>query len=130
MSALQFGDIGAKLVASELKTNTDCVSLWLYGNEITAVGATELSKGLRANTTLRVLDLHNNRLGDAGALELARALRTGTTLRVLNLSGNSIGPNLPPALARHPTLRTLCFETVQATPLVTHEPWTTSSAEV
>ena len=65
-----------------------------------------------------------------GASELARALRAGTSLKVLNLCGNGIGPHLPPALAKHPTLRTLCFESAPIPPLVTHEPWTTSTAQV
>jgi len=57
------GDIGAKLVAAELKDNKDCTSLWLYGNGITHLGAIELAKGLKTNSTLTVLDLHDNRIG-------------------------------------------------------------------
>ena len=130
LNSLQFGDVGAKIVANELKTNTDCVSLWLYGNDITETGAIELAKGLRTNTTLKVLDLHNNKIGNEGARELARVLKLNSTMLTLNLSGNGVGPKLPQALSKHPTLETLCFEVVPPALLVTHAPWTTSHAQM
>ena len=41
------GDMGAKLIGNELKNNTDCISLWIYGNGITTEGAAEIAKGLK-----------------------------------------------------------------------------------
>jgi len=39
------GDMGAKLIGNELKNNTDCISLWIYGNSITLeVGAWQMLK--------------------------------------------------------------------------------------
>eukprot|EP00286_Rhodomonas_abbreviata_P008397 CAMPEP_0181323850 /NCGR_PEP_ID=MMETSP1101-20121128/20024_1 /TAXON_ID=46948 /ORGANISM="Rhodomonas abbreviata, Strain Caron Lab Isolate" /LENGTH=253 /DNA_ID=CAMNT_0023431943 /DNA_START=75 /DNA_END=836 /DNA_ORIENTATION=+ len=124
------GDIGAKLVANELKTNTECESLWLFGNGISHHGAAELAKGLSKNSTLTVLDLHDNKIGNEGARVLAQVLKTNTTLKILNICGNGIGPNLPQALAKHPTMRCLCFEVVTAGPKVSHDPWTTSTDQV
>lgn len=124
------GDNGAKLVGNELKKNTDCLSLWLFGNGITAVGAAELAKGLKHNKTLTVLDLHDNKLGNEGAKVLAQVLKTNTTLKILNLCSNGIGPRLPMALEKHPTLDCLCFEVVTAPPLVPHDPWTTSHTQM
>mmetsp|Transcript_50779 Transcript_50779/g.126410 ORF Transcript_50779/g.126410 Transcript_50779/m.126410 type:complete len:254 (+) Transcript_50779:225-986(+) len=124
------GDIGAKLVAAELKDNKDCTSLWLYGNGITTTGAMELAKGLKTNSTLTVLDLHDNKIGNEGAMALAKVLKANTTLKVLNICANGIGPNLPQALSKHPTLNCLCFEVVTAAPLVDHAPWTTSHTQM
>jgi hypothetical protein len=56
-------------------------------------------------------------------------LRDGTVLRVLNLCCNTLAAPLPPALARHPTLRALAFEAPPPPPLVPHPQWTTSSAQ-
>ncbi|KPI84667.1 hypothetical protein ABL78_6283 [Leptomonas seymouri] len=46
------------------------VSLNLWGNEITDVGAAALARMLRVNNVLQVLDLGNNQLSDVGLLEL------------------------------------------------------------
>mmetsp|Transcript_27058 Transcript_27058/g.52737 ORF Transcript_27058/g.52737 Transcript_27058/m.52737 type:complete len:255 (+) Transcript_27058:24-788(+) len=124
------GDIGAKLVAAELKDNKDCTSLWMYGNGITTAGALELAKGLKTNTTLTVLDLHDNKIGNEGAMALAKVLKTNTTLKTLNICANGVGPQLPQALSKHPTLNCLCFEVVTAAPLVDHDPWTTSADQM
>mmetsp|Transcript_58171 Transcript_58171/g.138467 ORF Transcript_58171/g.138467 Transcript_58171/m.138467 type:complete len:257 (+) Transcript_58171:62-832(+) len=124
------GDIGAKLVGNELKKNTDCLSLWLSGNGITALGAAELAKGLKQNKTLTLLDLHDNKLGNEGAKALAQVLKTNTTLKILNICSSGIGPKLPMALEKHPTLQCLCFEVVTASPLVPHDPWTTSHTQM
>ena len=92
------GDMGAKLIGNELKNNTDCISLWIYGNGITLEGATEIAKGLKVNTTLEVLDLHDNSIGNEGAKVLAQALKQNRTLKRLNICSNGIGPKLPQVL--------------------------------
>jgi len=89
------GDMGAKLIGNELKSNKDCISLWIYGNGITLEGATEIAKGLKENTTLEVLDLHDNSIGNEGAKVLAQALKQNRTLKVLNICSNGVGPKLP-----------------------------------
>ena len=81
--------------AEELKSNKDCISLWIYGNGITLEGATEIAKGLKENTTLEVLDLHDNSIGNEGAKVLAQALKQNRTLKVLNICSNGVGPKLP-----------------------------------
>ena len=89
------GDMGAKLIGNELKSNKDCKSLWIYGNGITLEGATEIEKGLKVNTTLEVLDMHDNNIGNEGAKVLAQALKQNRTLKTLNICNNGIGPKLP-----------------------------------
>mmetsp|Transcript_39176 Transcript_39176/g.123498 ORF Transcript_39176/g.123498 Transcript_39176/m.123498 type:complete len:138 (-) Transcript_39176:660-1073(-) len=91
MHGKNIGNDGAKLVANELKKNTDCLSLWLHNNGIRKEGATELAKALQFNTTLTVLDLHENDIGNEGASSLGKYLKENTTLKKLNLSGNGIG---------------------------------------
>ncbi|EKX45326.1 hypothetical protein GUITHDRAFT_152797, partial [Guillardia theta CCMP2712] len=130
MHGKNIGNDGAKLVANELKKNTDCLSLWLHNNGIRKEGATELAKALQFNTTLTVLDLHENDIGNEGASSLGKYLKENTTLKKLNLSGNGIGPTLPRSLAKHPTLNCLCFEVVTPPSLVLHDPWTTSVSQL
>ena len=124
------GDMGAKIIGNELKSNTDCISLWIYGNGISVEGAAEIAKGLKVNSTLQVLDLHDNNIGNEGAKILAQALKQNRTLKTLNISSNGIGPTLPQALSKHPTLKALCFEVVTAGPLCPHDPWTTSHTQM
>jgi len=120
------GDMGAKLIGNELKNNTDCISLWIYGNGITLEGATEIAKGLKVNTTLEVLDLHDNSIGNEGAKVLAQALKQNRTLKRLNICSNGIGPKLPQVLqGAAPRTRT---RTRMRSPH-TRAPWTCRQAD-
>ena len=100
----KLGDMGAKLIGNELKSNKDCISLWIYGNGITTEGANEIAKGLKVNTTLEVLDMHDNNIGNEGAKILAQALKQNRTLKLLNICSNGIGPKLPMVTSLPPPL--------------------------
>ena len=88
---LGIGDVGAGMLAEELRSNTTLRSVRLNGSQITDVGAGQLADALRTNASVEVLDLGDNSIGEAGATQLADALRTNTSVEVLNLDENSIG---------------------------------------
>jgi hypothetical protein len=112
------GDMGAKLIGNELKTNKDCISLWIYGNGITVEGANEIAKGLKVNTTLEVLDMHDNAIGNEGAKILGQVLKQNTTLKRLNICTNGIGPKLPQVLGAL-NRRLFATTSVHCSPLLT-----------
>jgi len=71
------GDAVVVEMASVMMENmrSQLVTLNLWGNNITDIGASAIATMLRGNTTLRSLDLGGNQIGDAGLLELANVFR-------------------------------------------------------
>ena len=80
------GDTGAQALAESLKINRTLRSLWLQGNNIGAAGAEALGEMLKINSSLKELDLRDNNIGAAGALALAAGLLQNRGLRKLELS--------------------------------------------
>jgi Ran GTPase-activating protein (RanGAP) involved in mRNA processing and transport len=91
LNGSQVTDVGAGQLADALRTNASVEVLDLGDNSIGEAGATQLADALRTNTSVENLDLGSNLIGDAGAAQLADALRTNTSVEVLNLDENSIG---------------------------------------
>ena len=86
------GELGAKVVAEAMATNSVTYELDLEANNIGAAGAEALGEMLKINVTLRLLDLRkNNEIGAAGALALAAGLLQNRGLRRLSLSRGSVG---------------------------------------
>lgn len=81
-------DAHAKLLATELKTNTTLRSLDLSKNQIGPEGALALAEALEVNTSLCALDLSYNQIGEIGAKALLSAKTT--SLRGLILGHNNI----------------------------------------
>ena len=70
------GDAGAKALAESLKTNSSLGTLWLGGNYIGAAGALALAAGLLQNRGLRRLWLSDGCGGDEGRRALEDAEKT------------------------------------------------------
>jgi hypothetical protein len=82
----RIGDVGARVMACALRTNTTLQSLDLSSNAIGAVGAGALCTELRANNaTLTALDLHDNELDGADNAAMREALHGHASLTKLIL---------------------------------------------
>ena len=85
------GDPGAQALAESLKMNRSLGILRLGGNNIGAAGAEALAESLKINSSLKELDLRHNNIGAAGAEALAAGLLQHRGLRRLWLSQASVG---------------------------------------
>ena len=85
------GELGTKVVAEAMATNSVTYYLDLKDNNMGDPGAQALAESLKINTTLRELLLEQNNIGAAGAEALAESLKTNSSLRTLWLGGNNIG---------------------------------------
>ena len=85
------GDPGAEALAESLKINVTLTHLYLDKNNIGAAGAEALGEMLKINATLTELYLGRNNIGAAGALALAAGLLQNRGLRRLELSRGSVG---------------------------------------
>ena len=85
------GELGTKVVAEAMATNSVTYYLDLKDNNMGDPGAQALAESLKINTTLRELLLEQNNIGAAGAEALAETLKTNSSLRTLWLGGNNIG---------------------------------------
>eukprot|EP00435_Cladocopium_sp_Y103_P051607 s276_g16.t1 len=93
------GELGTKVVAEAMATNSVIDRLNLNGNNIGDAGAQALAESLKINLSLKELDLRDNNIGAAGAQALAEALKINATLRYLYLQDNNIGVAGAQALA-------------------------------
>ncbi|CAF3489837.1 unnamed protein product [Rotaria sp. Silwood1] len=71
----QLIDADMKILANELKTNTNCKELILQRNEITSKGAQYLAEMLKVNCTLQLIWLGWNEIGDKGVRSLCEGLQ-------------------------------------------------------
>jgi Ran GTPase-activating protein (RanGAP) involved in mRNA processing and transport len=76
-------DVGAKVIATCLETNSTMTDLDLNGNSIDDVGLVYISRSLEVNKGLTKLDIGCNTYGKEGIRELANALVRNTSLRSL-----------------------------------------------
>ena len=93
------GELGTKVVAEAMTTNSVTYELDLDSNNMGDAGAEALAESLKINTTLEILDLEQNNIGAAGAEALAESLKTNRSLRMLRLGYNEIGAAGAQALA-------------------------------
>ena len=104
---------GVAQVATRLRQNQRCITLYLGRNNIGPDGAKSLSNALghHGNRTLQALYLGGNRLGLDGAQKMADMLIFNTKLALLDLSHNNLGDDGATRIANHihenHTLRTL-----------------------
>ena len=85
------GELGAKVVAEAMATNSVTHDLDLASNNIGNAGAQAVAESLKINNTLIRLYLGHNNIGPAGAEALAESLKINVTLRYLDLKENNIG---------------------------------------
>ena len=86
-----FGEVGTKVVAEAMTTNSVTYELNLDSNNMGDAGAEALAESLKINRSLGTLSLVGNNIGPAGAEALAESLKTNSSLGTLWLSGNNIG---------------------------------------
>ena len=82
---------GALALGGSLKTNRSLRILWLRYNNIGAAGAQAVADSLKTNSSLTSLLLRENNIGAAGAQALGEMLKINVTLRYLDLDHNNIG---------------------------------------
>ena len=93
------GELGAKVVAETMATNSVTYELALGANNIGAAGAEALAESLKTNRSLRILSVRSNNIGNTGAQALAESLKTNRSLRILSVRSNNIGNTGAQALA-------------------------------
>ena len=84
------GDVGLKVAATALKTNTTLTSLNLKCNSLTNKGGKTIADILKSNTTLTSLNLDSNNISVEGGKVIAKALQINATLTSLNLDRNNM----------------------------------------
>ena len=99
LEANNMGDAGAQALAESLKINRSLRILSLWMNNIGAAGAEALGESLKINRSLRILSLQSNNTGAAGAEALGESLKINTTLEDLELDHNNISDAGAEALA-------------------------------
>ena len=85
------GDGGAQALGESLKINVTLRCLQLRENNIGAAGAQALGESLKVSSSLKELGLHYNNIGDAGAEALAESLKINSSLGTLWLDANNMG---------------------------------------
>ncbi|CAF1198629.1 unnamed protein product [Rotaria sp. Silwood1] len=80
----QLIDADMKILANELKTNTNCKELILQRNEITSKGAQYLAEMLKVNCTLQLIWLGWNEIGD----KEVRSLFVSATTKIEKITDN------------------------------------------
>eukprot|EP00435_Cladocopium_sp_Y103_P071696 s1665_g38.t1 len=93
------GELGTKVVAEAMATNSVTSSLYLYSNNIGDAGAQAFAESLKINRSLKNLNLRENNIGAAGAQALGESLKTNHSLEYLDLDDNDIGDAGAQALA-------------------------------
>eukprot|EP00435_Cladocopium_sp_Y103_P045689 s276_g13.t1 len=99
LGANKMGDAGAEVLAESLKINRSLRAIRLWWNNIGASGAQAVAESLKTNGSLAELYLNQNNIGDAGAQALGESLKINVTLRNLGLDKNNIGAAGAQALA-------------------------------
>jgi Ran GTPase-activating protein (RanGAP) involved in mRNA processing and transport len=90
LSAIPFGDDGAKSIASMLTTNCSLMHLGMGGCGIRDDGAAAIAVSLRTNKSLTYLDLRHNPINNSViANELAPMLEINTALKDLSLGDHN-----------------------------------------
>ena len=79
-----------KYICEGLKSDTDCVNLWLKRNPLKPEGIIHIGELLKTNKNIKILDLHNTATFDDGCKYLMESLKSNHTLRHLYLDGNGI----------------------------------------
>eukprot|EP00984_Skeletonema_dohrnii_P024350 scaffold13462_cov105-Skeletonema_dohrnii-CCMP3373.AAC.5 len=94
----RIGDLGAKVVAKALMTNSSLKRLDLGDDagkqpcgRISDEGAKAIAKALTVNTALQEIDLSYNIIESEGGTALAKALKKNKTLLSINLRKNKLG---------------------------------------
>ncbi len=82
---------GIRWVCQGLKTDPDCVNLWLKRNPLRPEGIRHVAELLKSNDKIKILDLHNTAVFDEGVKYLVGGLKENRTLRHLYLDANGIG---------------------------------------
>lgn len=85
LEKMKFGEAGADLLASMLRTNTVCLELGLNECNLKYREAEEIGLALRCNTTLKRLSVARNDLQSQGGEALVSFLEENSTLESLNL---------------------------------------------
>ena len=85
------GELGAKVVAEAMATNSVTYRLDLDRNNMGDPGAQVLAESLKINRSLRILSLQSNNIGAAGAEALGEMFKINVTLTHLYLQQNNIG---------------------------------------
>jgi Ran GTPase-activating protein (RanGAP) involved in mRNA processing and transport len=81
---------GIEWICRGLKSDTDCVNLWLKRNPLKPEGIAHVAELLKTNTYIKILDLHNTAAFDEGTGYLMEGLKSNRTLRHLYLDANGI----------------------------------------
>lgn len=79
-----------KHICEGLKSDTDCVNLWLKRNPLKPEGVAHVAELLKTNQYIKILDLHNTATFDEGTKYLMEGLKFNKTLRHLYLDANGI----------------------------------------
>jgi Ran GTPase-activating protein (RanGAP) involved in mRNA processing and transport len=77
-------------ICQGLKSDTDCVNLWLKRNPLKPEGIAQIAELLKTNKFIKILDLHNTAAFDEGTGYLMEGLKSNQTLRHLYLDANGI----------------------------------------
>ena len=85
------GELGAKVVAEAMATDSVTRSLDLNFSNMGDAGAKALAESLKINRSLRTLSLQSNNIGAAGAEALGEMLKINVNLTHLYLQQNNIG---------------------------------------
>ncbi len=81
---------GIKYICEGLKTDIDCVNLWLKRNPLKSEGIKHIAELLKVNKHIKILDLHNTAVLDEGVKYLVEGLKENRVLRHLYLDANGI----------------------------------------
>ena len=92
-------ELGTKVIAEAMTTNSVTDDLDLNGSNAGDGGAQALGESLKINVTLRCLQLRENNIGAAGAQALGESLKVSSSLKELGLHYNNIGDAGAEALA-------------------------------
>ena len=90
-SCRNLGELGTKIVAELIATNSVTFDLDLEGNNIGTAGAQALGESLKTNRSLKGLHLEENNICASGAQALGEMLKINITLTHLYLGYNNIG---------------------------------------
>ena len=96
LSSSRLRTVGARALASALRTNTRIDEILLSDQDLRDEGMSALALSLGGagrvkRTAVHKLDLRNNNIGDEGATALAELLLTNRSITSINLRDNSIG---------------------------------------
>ena len=110
----QFGDLGAKQLATVLQHNQSIKHLILPHNQLSNFAIAALADMLKVNHHIGWLVLNNNQIGNDGATALADALEVNQGVKHLILADNQIEDDgviaIADALKRNRSVQSLCIQ--------------------